>query len=450
MKHLFLFLTLTAAALSGCLSSDSDADDLAVGEAVSALPSFLNVQPASVTGLDPLGQLLNADGESVNGAGIWPYGDYVFGAGLGGGFWIADISNPANATMLFQSPEDSETAFARDADVVAHPDGRLTLVLATQSDGMHIWDVTRPTEPVFRARIEVDPNHNVATIPGTTYVFNSQSGGWGRSNDLVDLTDPENPVVLGTYGAYGCHDITFFGAPGSDKFRAYCAGIQRTEIWNMDGFNVSTENFGIELTTVIGCPVLEPGASGDVAAELMSCATDSPVVGSPVFGSSPARTLHHLAMVNNDASVLIIGDEFNGGGSPGACFGHVQGTPPSTSTPLGALWFYDISDEMNPVLLSWLTPPTVMPTPMAAAGGNPLAAVPNCTAHFGTVVPGEEKLVMAWYSAGILLVDFSNPADPVILERVSLEGGNMWDARIHHGYVFSGDILRGMDVYQLI
>ncbi len=447
MKSQLILLTLLAAAVSGCLEADTD--DLAAPD-VTGVASFESVQPNVVSGLEPLTQMLNAAGESVNGAGIWPYGDYVFGSGLGVGFWIADISDPENPVMIYQSPEDSETDFARDADVVEHADGRLTLVLATQSDGMHVWDVTSPAEPVFRARVEVDPNHNVATVPGTTYVFNSQSGGYGRSNDLVDVSDPANPVVLGTYGAYGCHDIAFFGDLGGDKFRAYCAGIDRTEIWSLDGFNASAENFGIELVSFIGCPVLDADAPrDDLAAEVASCASQSPVVGSPVFGSSPTRTLHHLAMVNNDATILIVGDEFNGGGTPGACFAHVQGAVPSTSTPLGALWFYDISDESEPELLSWLSPPTVAPG-VPSNPQSPLSAVPNCTAHFGQVIPGEEKLVMAWYTAGIVLVDFSDPAEPVILKGLALEGSNVWDARVHHGYVLTGDIIRGMDVYQLV
>ncbi len=427
MKQFILLLSLLAATLGGCVGDD--ADEL-TGPLVPGVPSFEDIQPEVVTSFEPLAQLLNADGDSVNGAGIWPHGDYVFGSGLGVGFWIADISEPTSPVMVYQSPEDSETDFARDADVVEHPDGRLTLVLATQSDGMHVWDVSVPAEPVFLARVEVNPNHNIATIPNTTYVFNSQSGGLGTTNDLIDLTDPAAPKVVGTFGTHGCHDISYFGAPGSEKFRAYCAGIDRTEIWNMDGFDVAAADFGITLAGVVE-------------------GTDSPVVGSPLFGSAPARTLHHLAIVNNDASILIIGDEFNGGGTPGACFAHVQGSVPSTSTPLGALWFYDISDEANPVLLSWLSPPTVMPV-IPSNPTSPLGAIPNCTAHFGQVIPGEEKLVMAWYTAGILLVDFSDPENPEILRRVSLEGGNVWDARVHHGYILSGDIFRGMDVYQLL
>ncbi len=436
MRAASVTLILLAVAFSGCLADEPEAGDEAMPQPVGPEPSFNNTQPEQVTGLEFVAQMVyeNSTTPFPSGSGIWNFGDRIYGSALGNGFFIADISDPTNPTVLWNAtvnPDDPDnntiTSFSRDADLVVHPDGRLTLVLATQSDGMHIWDVTND-EPEFLARIEVDPNHNVAVVPGTEFVFNSQSGGLGRSNDLVDLRDPENPVVLGTYGTHGCHDITFWGELGG-KFRAYCAGIQRTEIWSLDNFDADEDGFGI---AVIGTV---EGA-------------DSPVVGNPAFGAAPLRTLHHLAMVNARGNILIIGDEHNGGGSPGTCFFNQQGA----STPFGALWFYDISDESDPQLLSWLSAPLVQPEPEPQADPNydPSRDVPNCTAHFGSLVPGEEKLVMAWYSAGVVLIDFEDPARPVILDQYQPDPTNPWDARIHNGYVFTGDIVRGMDVLKLV
>ncbi len=442
-SHLSLLTVLFAASLAGCLG-DGDKDTDGGGgtpvSPISPLPSFNNTQPANVQTLDVLARLTDDAGESFpSGAGIWTYGDYVFGSGLGAGFFIADISDPTAPALLWKANVDEDdpnnntiTSFARDADVVAHPDGRLTLVLATQSNGLHVWDVTNPSMPEHLAIVDVAPNHNLATVPNTTFVFNSQSGGAGGTNDLIDLSEPRLPVVVGTYGTHGCHDISFFGSFGDAKFRAYCAGIDRTEIWDLDGFDGKLGgDFGIRLAGVV------------------EDLQDSPVVGNPVFGSYPLRTLHHLAIVNDDASVLIIGDEQNGGGSPGGCFFHDANT--GASSPTGALWFYDISDETAPVLQGWFSPPLVMPTVPPRTGGDPtttgLRDVPNCTAHFGMVVPGEQKLVMAWYSAGVVLVDFSDPTRPVLLDQyLPGDGINTWDARIHGGLVFTGDIVRGMEV----
>ncbi len=437
-----ILTALLVASFAGCVS-DETATTPAPATPPST-PSYNNTQPETVTGIEFVAQLTYPngtakDGEAFpSGSGIWVHGDLVFGSALGAGFFIADISDPTSPVLLYNATVDAAdennntiTSFSRDADIVAHPDGRLTLVLATQSDGMHVWDVTDPRNPEFKARVEVDPNHNVAVVPGTELVFNSQSGGLGRTNELIDLSDPRGPQVLGAYGNHGCHDITFFGQPGAEKFRAYCAGIDRTEIWNLDNLDKTVPGFGI---AVIGTV---EGA-------------DSPVVGNPAFGAYPLRTLHHLAMVNEDASILIIGDEQNGGGSPGGCFFSQGGI----SSPTGALWFYDLSDETAPELLTWISAPLVQPDPAPEPNPayDPARDVPNCTAHFGSLVPGEEKLVMAWYSAGVVLIDFADVSaqnPPTILDQYQPDPTNPWDARIHNGYVFTGDIVRGMDVLRL-
>jgi hypothetical protein len=450
MHGLLLLSLLVVAGLAGCVGDDGGSP-LPPGHQVyapSAEPSFENVQPATATALAAVSRLADGAGTPVPSAGgIWPYGDFVFGSGLGAGMWIADISEPEHPVVVFNTTDDEITSFARDADVVAHPDGRLILVLATQSDGMHIWDVTEPADPEFLARTAYEdasgnpiPNHNVAAVPGTVWVLNSRSSGEGGTNDVVDLTDPAQPVVIGTVGEVGCHDVTFWGTYGDEKFRAYCPGIQRTEIWDLAGFDVAAGTATISVIAIID-EILE-----------------SPIVGNDIINTVgyPLRTLHHLAMVNEDASVLIIGDEHNGGGAPGMCLFYDPAT--GVSTPLGALWFYDLADETAPQLLSWISPPTVLRVPPTVdpENTNPLNPagilnnLPSCTAHFGTLVPGEDKIVMAWYNAGVLLIDFSTPSSPRILSQFQPDDVFTWDARVHHGYVFTGDISRGMDVLKLV
>lgn len=453
-KTLLTTLALMATALAGC-SGDADGPDVTPIPPVAPDPSYANPQPTSVTALKFVAQLQFSDGSAYpSGSGIWVHGDTVYGSALGNGFFIADISDPTAPVLLYNATVDaadeadnSVTSFARDADVLAHADGRVTLVLATQTNGMHIWDVTDPRNPVPASIVsDIGANHNVAVIPGTELVFNAQSGGLGGTNEIISLANPYAAQVIGEYGTHGCHDISFFGSYGEPKFRAYCAGIDRTEIWNLDGMDPMTGD-GISL---LG---------------LVEFGPESPIIGNPAFQSYPVRTLHHLAIVNEDASVLIIGDEQNGGGTPGGCYLYESGT--DASTPFGALWFYDLSDETAPALVSWISPPLIVPTippptpdPSTLDPTNPnsllnplrpvTSAFPNCTAHFGTFVPGEDKLVMSWYSAGVLLIDFTDAANPEILDQYMPNPTNPWDARIHGGYVFTGDIVRGMDVLKLV
>lgn len=452
MRILVVAFALLAAGLAGCAQGPAAAP--APGYALD--PTFANPAPADVTGLEFVTQLKDAAGQPFPSAGgNIVSGDYVFSSGLGAGFFISDISDPQKPVLLYNSTSTGETPFARKADIVAHPDGRRTLVLATQNNGLHLWNVTDPARPEFASITEFERNHNIAVIPGTEIVINLPSAGTGGSNDLVDVSDPYDPEVLGGYGGFGCHTMAFFSVPGAEDGRAFCAAIQRTEIWSLAAFNVSAHDFGITLLGTIE-------------------GTDSPVTGSPVFNPQippnpltttlPVRNLHHFVAPSEDGQLLIVGDEHRGGGNPGACFASQQVGGQTASTPLGALWFYDISNPADPVLRSWISPPTVAPkTPTvptappadpttlgAAALASAYSAVPNCTAHFGTVIPGEDKIVIAWYSAGILLIDFSDPAAPVILDQVIPDNVNVWNARVWNGYVFTGDINRGMDVLKLV
>ncbi|MEA3190334.1 MAG: hypothetical protein QOD77_916 [Thermoplasmata archaeon] len=452
MRALLPVLLLATALLAGCTNPDEPLPPQPAG--FSMEPSFASVQPPRAVGLEPVARLTWDNGTAYPiGSGNVVAGDYVFGSAQNEGFFIADISDPTHPKLVYDSPDDSETPYSRKADVIAHPDGRRTLVLATQTNGMHFWDVTDVHNPRFASIVEFEANHNIAVVPGTEYVFNNPSKGVGGSNALIDASDPYNPRILGDFGTHGCHGTTFSGVFGQGTLRAYCAAIQRTEIWDLTELDVTKRDFNIKLL----------GFVSDL---------DSPIVGSPIanppippnptgIGTTPARNLHHFAAASNDGDILLIGDEHRGGGNPGACFAQEETT--GLSTPLGALWFYDISNPADPVMLSWISPPTVAPQAPAVptephqdpsvagqAAGSAYTAVPNCTAHFGTVLPGEDKIVIAWYSAGVLLIDFSDPKAPVMLDQYQAEGINTWNARAWNGYVFTGDLGRGMEVLKLV
>jgi hypothetical protein len=456
----FVFAALfLAGILAGCTGSEEPAPEAGHFDAThpwSTIASFNSTLPAQVSGLEFVARLTQANSTDpwFTGGGNYVLGDYVFGSALEHGFFIADVSDPTHPVLLYNASEpDGETPFARKAEVIAHPDGRRTLVLATQANGMHFWDVTDPKAPVWASSLEFERNHYIAVVPGTELVFNNPSAGSGGSNALIDAHDPYNPRILGDYGAYGCHGTTFQGRFGADFFRGYCAGIQRTEVWDMTGLNATAHDFGIKLHTYVD--FADNPITGTVV-------TNPQIPNNPTgVTQTPVRSLHHFATASDDGSILIIGDEHRGGGNPGACYAYDSTT--GTSTPLGALWFFDITNPADPQMLSWITPPTVNPVvpsasppsdPTNPASVNPTlngayTAVPNCTAHFGQVIPGKDAIVIGWYSAGVLLIDFSDPSNPVILDQYQPEGVDTWSARVSNGYVFTGDIKRGMEVLKL-
>jgi len=83
----------------------------------------------------------------------------------------------------------------------------------------------------------------------------------------------------------------------------------------------------------------------------------------------------------------------------------------------------------------------------------------NCVAHNGSLVPvpGRDIKVQAWYQGGISLMDFTDPANP--MEIAAFDRGpidpNMlllagsWSAYWYNGNIYSSEIARGLDVFEL-
>ena len=50
------------------------------------------------------------------------------------------------------------------------------------------------------------------------------------------------------------------------------------------------------------------------------------------------------------------------------------------------------------------------------------------------------------YNAGLQVVDYSDPANPRQAGQYIAEGTTAWGAQEHEGYVYVGDMSRGLDV----
>ncbi|MGB0652202.1 MAG: LVIVD repeat-containing protein [Thermoplasmatota archaeon] len=449
MRTLLITGTLAMMALAGCLDGDSDATD---GDALPAVDLFQPIDyidrqtashpafgfptatdytgftgdrlpatwlppqpvevPETITGLELLG---SAEGVAA-GAGIAVFGHYAIVSGNGPGS-IVDIADPLNPVKV----ADLDIS-VRDADVIAYPDGRLVAVMASNGP-IHTFDITDPRNPIQLPSLEVS-SHNAVVVPGTPIVYNAGSSGGSTSGlggeghipalatgvtEIFDLTDPENPVRLDDFAnGYGCHDITTFIDAETERYRAYCAGIEASQIWDIaDPANPTV------ITTVPahhGVPALPSG-------------------------SVPLVLFSHLAMTNHDGTVLIVGDETGGGAVPPGCDVNAAGL----SGPLGNLWFYDISDETSPLLVGWISPSSLL------TEGEVLA---TCTAHFGRLIEDRDQVAVAFYGRGVQIVDFSDPAAPFFAASFE-EGTDTWDAWYWQGYIFTGDLSRGLDVFKL-
>jgi hypothetical protein len=147
----------------------------------------------------------------------------------------------------------------------------------------------------------------------------------------------------------------------------------------------------------------------------------------------------HSATFNNDGSKVIFTDEWGGGTRP-RCR---EADPPSW----GANAIFDIVDRKM------------------RFGGYYKLPVPqtdqeNCVAHNGSLipVPGRDIMVQAWYQGGISVFDFTDSAKPVEiaffdrgpLDAAQLITGGYWSAYWYNGYIYGGEIARGIDVFRLM
>jgi hypothetical protein len=83
----------------------------------------------------------------------------------------------------------------------------------------------------------------------------------------------------------------------------------------------------------------------------------------------------------------------------------------------------------------------------------------NCVAHNGSLIPipGRDIKVQAWYQGGISLMDFTDPANPVEIgyfdrgpiDAKSLVMGGAWSAYWYNGNIYSSEIARGLDIFEL-
>lgn len=370
--------------------------------------------PATLNTVEPLASV---DSQAGTAGGIAVFGPLaIYGnRGSDGGMAVVDLSDPANPVAVGFSADTP----VRDADIIAYPDGRLVAITTAGGNTQYATDITDPAEPYLLSTIETPTNnHNVFVVPGTPLTYNRGAAG---NVDIVDWTDPQFPQLLAPFTGTGsgCHDITFY--VDADKQRAYCAGYANSEIWDIADPTAPTmvhaEPYpGIEQ----GLPVAGDGTTPD-------------------SGTTFPLSFSHLAMVNHDASILIVGDETGGGGING-CDVYAETPLGSESGPLGNLWFYDLSDETNPVLLSHLSPEFY---------DDPADLQGSCTAHFGRLVEDTGYLVMGFYTSGVVLVDFRDPAAPIITDRLVQPGSSIWDVQYHQGYLVTGDIGRGMDILTL-
>ncbi|MDQ3914009.1 MAG: hypothetical protein M3323_01575 [Actinomycetota bacterium] len=263
--------------------------------------------------------------------------------------------------------------------------------------GIRLIDVSNPSRPRYLGSVSfAGGTHTLTKYPGKPLIYSSPNGlGNVRGvEQIIDVSNPAKPEVVASYAnrVNACHDLTFYVK--DDKKLAFCPGSDRTEIWD-----VSDPLAPVPLSEIV----------------------------------NPSIFYHHSAVATHDGKYLVIGDENT---EADECEG---GTT-------GALWVYDIEDP-------------ALPTPVShfgiARGQAPGSAGSDresyCTSHLYNFIPGTYVMVAAWYAAGINVIDFSDPANPVEIGHYFGSGddyANYWSAYWHKGRIYGNDRTRGLDVFR--
>ena len=323
-----------------------------------------------------------------------------------GAFRVIDVTNPAKPKLVstvrcsfyqadIQISHDEKTALIA-ADRAGGPDA----CLGVGKLGFMTIDISnvRKPKPIGFADIPRG-SHNVTTHPTKPYVYNSDSDlAKAGEIQIWSIKNPAKPVLVNTVRSIGHspHDISF----NKDGTRAVTAAVSHFDIFN----------------------------------------TEDPENPTLMFeGQCPGCSITHDAKFTPNGKNIVIGDE-GGGGDIYPC-------------PGGALYFYDFSSGVVPVLTGIYEPQELI---LAKDNqGGPQA----CTSHVFDFSADGKRISISWYSAGTRYLDISNMVGATVGENgngvkelgwFQPDGGVSWSSKMYEGnkYVFSNDINRGFDVFQ--
>ena len=147
----------------------------------------------------------------------------------------------------------------------------------------------------------------------------------------------------------------------------------------------------------------------------------------------------HSATFNNDASKVLFSDEW-GGGMQAKC-------RVTDKREWGADAIFTIVDRKMQFKSYYK-----LPAPQTSAE--------NCVAHNGSLIPipGRDVMAQAWYQGGISVFDWtdaSHPREIAFFDRGPIDStrtelGGSWSIYWYNGVLVSSEIVRGLDIFELV
>jgi hypothetical protein len=356
---------------------------------------------------------LPLDTSDVAASDIEMHGDYAFIGSYSEGLVIADISDPAKPKRagVFACGGGSQYDVQLSADAnlaVLSSDSTGASCLPAGQSGSMIIDTSDKANPTMTGFIPVAVGTHTHTLDDRILYVNNYPTSYSKL-EVFDLTNPGQPTRIGELSFGGDDSIhdSFVDHRPDGRTLLYAASIGFTDVIDVSDPRTPT---------------------------LLQRIAD------------PAVTIAHQAEPSPARDVLIVTDEFQGGADTPAC-GRAPGIDSTFLIPglgdladTGAIHFYKLAAD-GTLAENGAAKVGIFNLPFATpeeTGG--------CTSHVLWQAPDQNRFVAAWYGRGTRVVDYTDPSAATQTGYFVPTGANTWSAKPHRGYIFTGDINRGMDV----
>jgi hypothetical protein len=307
-----------------------------------------------------------------------------------GGYGDVDVNAQATVALL-----------GSDGGVPGCADGN--------TGGTAIFDVTDKKNPVYKGFVPVDVGSHTQTLDFPYLYINNYDPEY-RVIEIYDISDLEKPKKISQVEMNGtaAHDSYVDHRPDG-KTLLYSASVASHDV--------------VDVTNPAAPVVLQKVRDNQV-------------------------TISHQLEPNFKRDLLIATDEYGGGATSGACGKsptadptYLLGGQATGAQGLGGVHFYTAAED-GTFALNGADKKGVFNIPLHAPETS------GCTAHVFWQAPFENRMTIAWYSQGVRIVDFNDPAQPKEIGWFIPTGSSAWGAKPHKGHVYVSDMSRGLDVYE--
>jgi hypothetical protein len=284
-------------------------------------------------------------------------------------------------------------------------------------EGIRILDISDRREPQQAGFVETEcGSHTHTLIPGptTSYIY-VQSYPLSADAECTEVNHPEGEISV----------ISF---PTDKPERAKVDGVVDILPPSVTPDTVGCHDLGV-------LPGEDLAAAACLGAFAILDISDpaSPETLSVV--QNPAIELDHSAQLTWDGKYAVIGDEHAGAAGGGGC-------STDQSSPVGAMWFYDITDPATPSLEGSYSLPRIPPVDSPDE-----AERFRCTTHNYEVLPMRNPdryvAVSPYYSGGLSIVDFTDPSAPeergYYIPQVKGKNPDMWSGYWYRGRIYTNE-----------